>query len=495
MFLLAAMMLAAMPFSAFADNVVNDVTVGGNDTFTAPGSTTINYKVNANGGDGQSGCNASDGSPATVTLSVPANVTASTTSLTFSACNVFQNVTFSSSTPGTYAINVIKIADSGTGSYNDQADFTLHVNAPPPPPNTAPSVSVTEVTNDAAYEFGSVPVAGCSVTDAEDGPSSPEATLSEIFGPLASYGLGSQTASCAYTDAGGLKASASATYSIVDTGNPTITDLGPTTGPDGANGWYVSAVTNEFRASDSGAGFAGESNPYTFTKSSGATEGSAVTIASGPVSDVAGNTNPGINSAAFKIDLSDPTNVAFVGGPSAGGSYYFNSVPAAPTCTADDAVSGLASCVVTGYSNAVGSHTMTATATDNAGRKATAELSYEVKKWTLNGFYQPVDMGGVFNTVKGGSTVPLKFEVFAGATELTATSVVKSFVQTKIACETAATIDEIEVTTTGGTSLRYDATAGQFIQNWQTPKAAGSCYRVTMATQDGSSLVAFFKLK
>jgi hypothetical protein len=115
--------------------------------------------------------------------------------------------------------------------------------------------------------------------------------------------------------------------------------------------------------------------------------------------------------------------------------------------------------------------------------------------WTLNGFYQPVDMNGVYNTIKGGSTVPLKFEVFAGSTELTALSTVKSFTQAKITCDSTALTDDVEVTTTGGTSLRYDATAGQFVQNWQTPKSAGTCYRVTMTTQDGSSLTAFFKLK
>jgi hypothetical protein len=31
-------------------------------------------------------------------------------------------------------------------------------------------------------------------------------------------------------------------------------------------------------------------------------------------------------------------------------------------------------------------------------------------------------MGGVYNTVNGGSTVPFKFELFAGDTELTETS-------------------------------------------------------------------------
>lgn len=40
-----------------------------------------------------------------------------------------------------------------------------------------------------------------------------------------------------------------------------------------------------------------------------------------------------------------------------------------------------------------------------------------------------------------------------------------------------------------------DATGGQFVFNWQTPKAPGACYKVTMTTQDGSQLAANFKLK
>jgi hypothetical protein len=91
--------------------------------------------------------------------------------------------------------------------------------------------------------------------------------------------------------------------------------------------------------------------------------------------------------------------------------------------------------------------------------------------------------------------VPLKFEVFAGS-ELTDVAVVDKFVVTGVTCPGVdAATDNIELTTTGGTSLRYDATAGQFIQNWQTPKKPGACYKVTMTTDDGSTLVALFKLK
>ncbi|HSL28108.1 MAG TPA: MBG domain-containing protein [Anaerolineales bacterium] len=121
-----------------------------------------------------------------------------------------------------------------------------------------------------------------------------------------------------------------------------------------------------------------------------------------------------------------------------------------------------------------------------------------VGTWTLKGFYQPVDMPGasiVYNTVKGGATVPLKFEIISGSTELTALSNVKSLTYAQTSCTATATSDDIETTATGGTVLRYDSTSGQFVYNWQTPKTPGKCYRVTMTTLDGSTLVAYFKLK
>ena len=84
-------------------------------------------------------------------------------------------------------------------------------------------MTIANVTNGASYEFGNVPVARCNVTDKEDGNSSFDASLSAITGARAAEGLGSQTASCNYDDAGGLNAKASATYSIVDTSKPLVT--------------------------------------------------------------------------------------------------------------------------------------------------------------------------------------------------------------------------------------------------------------------------------
>lgn len=117
---------------------------------------------------------------------------------------------------------------------------------------------------------------------------------------------------------------------------------------------------------------------------------------------------------------------------------------------------------------------------------------------TLKGFFQPVDMSAssvVWNTVKGGSTVPLKFQIFVGTTEVKDTSfVVQPLTAVRVPCASGTT-DDVGLTATGATSLRYDSTGGQFVYNWQTPKSPGSCYTVTVTTTDGSSISANFQLK
>jgi hypothetical protein len=532
------------------------------------------------------------------------------------------------------------------------------------------------------------------VTDAEDGNSSFAATLSPVTGPFASDGIGSQTASCSYTDGGGLTASASKSYSIVDPsapvigytldpanadgtngwykGNVTLTwnvsepqspnslvktgcvdqtitadqaattyscsatssggssgtpvsvtikrdgtlpsvgTNGTATGTQGSNSWYTSAVSQPFQASDLLSGLVGLTSPHNFSIGSGAAEGSNVSISSGAFSDNAGNTNTGTSAGPFKIDktqptiqsslvngsgdplaaastgwynlntgaptahfscndpdgdnvssngvgsgvasceadhtfgssadpqshtgnvtdnagltnstsagpvkvdLSKPTGIAFTGSNvvTDGATYDFNEVPAAPTgCSASDTFSGMPAangCVLdNGYSTAVGHHTITATATDTAGNVETKTLSYDVRGWTLTNLYAPVDygtitnnVGSVPNTVKNGSTVPLKFEVFkkdANKTELTDTAIVNQpLTARQVPCDWATSNEDPieELASTNGMSVRYDATGGQFIYNWQTPKKPGNCYLVGVSTKDGSTTaLAKFKLK
>jgi hypothetical protein len=102
-----------------------------------------------------------------------------------------------------------------------------------------------------------------------------------------------------------------------------------------------------------------------------------------------------------------------------------------------------------------------------------------------------------WNTVKGGSTVPLKFNVFAGEVEKTSLGDIMMFQQSKLAsCAGGSESDPVEtVASTGGTTLRYDTTSMLWIQNWKTPKVGGQeCWRVWVTFADGSSLAAFFKL-
>lgn len=264
--------------------------------------------------------------------------------------------------------------------------------------------------------------------------------------------------------------------------------LAVTAGTLGGSGWYRTDVTVSTTGIDS------ISNPTACTGDQSQTTSTDGEVFNGSCTNNAGLTT---NAAPLtvKLDKVAPT-LAWAGGPANGASYYFGSVPAAPTCTSIDPLySGPAGCTVDGYSSVVGSNTMTATALDVAGNSHSETRSYTVLAWTLTGFFQPVDMNGVFNVVKNGSTVPLKFRIFAGSTELTDVANVASLRYGEVTCNASAPADDIETTATGGTSLRYDSTGGQFIYNWKTPGFAGRCYSVTMTALDGSMLSAYFRLK
>jgi MBG domain (YGX type)/YDG domain len=131
--------------------------------------------------------------------------------------------------------------------------------------------------------------------------------------------------------------------------------------------------------------------------------------------------------------------------------------------------------------------------------------------WEVEGFFPPVTTSssssaetvGVpfYNIVKGGSKVPLKFRLFAGAggAEITSVAAVQGATLQfgSIVCNAAPAgdIPMSDLTNTGNTALRHDDSGRQFIQNWKTPNPAGQCYVVVMTANDGSRLVAYFRTK
>ena len=251
----------AIPAVALADNVSNNLdasvdavaetmplNVGG------PNGTTQLY-IDTTNGDGKNGCNLT-GSTAlglSVSSSNTSVATVSPSSVTFGSCGETKTLTVTPVAAGSTTISVSQTSNSTAGSFDlEPATFTVNVTAAAPA-NTAPQVSVSGVDAGAEYDKGSVPDATCEVTDAEDGTSSFAATLSAITGPYASDGIGSQTASCSYTDEGPgtpLEASASETYSINDPSDPVITKVVTPASPDGSNGWYTSDVKVDWTVSD-----------------------------------------------------------------------------------------------------------------------------------------------------------------------------------------------------------------------------------------------------
>jgi predicted extracellular nuclease len=250
----------------------------------------------------------------------------------------------------------------------------------------------------------------------------------------------------------------------------------------GNAGWYRSDVLVSWTVSDPDSGVVAKSgcgDTTIDTDTAGTTITCTATSGGGTTS----------RSVTIMRDATQP-DLTWNSAISDGAHYLFGAVPAAPTCTASDATSGPADCVVTGYSTAVGTHTLTATAYDVAGNSRSDTRSYTVDPYTLRGFYGSIDMTGL-NRIKAGASVPLQFEVFAGSTELTATSVVSGLTTTPIDCSTHAVTG---ATTAANGSLRYDTKLGWFVDAWKSAKQTG-CVQTTVTTVDGSTLSALFQMK
>lgn len=483
-------LMLALPLIVFADDVSNNLDLSVDAVAEVmplvqggPNGSTQLYVVPRNG-DGKNGCNLTGGSSLVISVnsSNTSAATVSPASITLTSCGDTPTLTIVPVGLGSTTISASQVSNNTGGTFN-LAPVTFTVNVAPPP-NTPPSISVTGVTGGVSYEIGSVPTAVCAVVDAEDGNITFPATLTALTGPLASFGLGTQTASCSYTDGGGLTASAAETYGIVDTIAPSIAFVNTTPAANG-NGWNNSDVTVNWSCSDSGSGAVAASISQTLS-SEGANQS-----ATGTCEDHAGNlasdTQSGIN-----IDKTAPA--VAVTGVTNGASYILGSVPAAG-CSTTDALSGVAATASLNLSGGpVGSITAACSGAtdiaDNASASSTATYSV-IYSWS--GFLKPVDNLPTLNQAKAGSAIPVKFSL-AGNQGLSIFMAGYPASQ-KINCDSAAAVDTIEETVNAGSSsLSYDATADQYNYVWKTDKAwGGTCRQLTVRLIDGTTYSAIFK--
>jgi hypothetical protein len=340
------------------------------------------------------GIKCTDVSPAPTPLEDNGNTTATFTAPTGAANGAVYDfsLTWNGNNTSQISVSPSGSGDSGVITNNPRVYFQVTVDAVAPDTTITSGPSGTVNSNSATFNFSSNEANSTFETRLDNGTWVANGTApSKTYNNLSN---GSHTFDVRATDPAGNvdQSPASRSWTVqTDSTAPVINSTLNPANADGSNGWYKSNVSLTWSVTDpeSAVTKTGCADQNITTDQQATTYSCSATSAGGSAAQ---------QSVTLKRDATAPTNVQFVGGPDAGGTYAFGSVPNAPTCTADDATSTVDTCVVTGYGNAVGGHTLTATATDKAGNKTTATRTYTVNKATAQ-----VDLSNLNQTYDGSA--------------------------------------------------------------------------------------------
>lgn len=283
---------------------------------------------------------------------------------------------------------------------------------------------------------------------------------------------GSHTFQVRATDAAGNVQQLPATFTwTVDTTAPT--DTPQLSGTLGSNGWYTTSVVVAWHWTDGGGSGIDSSHCTQTTTSSG--DGSSVMVLSS-CRDLAGNTSS--DSRSFKIDTTKPQLAPTLSTSSI--ALNQPGVTASPGAT-DSGGSGVASSSCGAIStSSVGDHTVTCTATDNAGNANSSTIHYTVG-YKFGGFTSPLPK----TTVQSGSTLPIKFQLQDAAGHPISDTAAQSLISPT--CKIAIILVKPAGPVSGCPT--YSTTLKQFQFNLKTTNAMKGANGVSITVTVGGTIV------
>lgn len=412
-------------------------------------------------------------------------------------------ITGNPNAPGSFTVTYTATDDHGTPGASDDIvaqPVTRTVNVVD---NTPPQITLTgddpltdevetlELTVECHTAFVDP---GATVTDACDGPV--PLTVTSTVDPNT---VGSYTITYTATDNNGtpndttddLVATVARTVNVVDTTAPIITLNGASpmtvechTGfTDPSASATDSCDTAAVPVTAAGSVDASVPGTYTITYTASDDSGNAAVPVTRTV-NVVDTTPPTIDCPA-DIVVNLPANSAAT------------VMPVSFNVTASDSCSTTATVNTSHASGAnfpVGTTTVTATATDPSGNTSSCTFNVTVH-YLFTGFFSPISNLPVVNTVKAGSSIPIKFSLSGNkglnifAPDYPASGV--------IACNSSdPVVDLSEIDTPGNSGLSYSAGSDQYHYNWKTLKSwEGTCRQLVVKLNDGSEHRANFKFK
>ncbi len=442
---------------------------------TASASYTYGGDANHTGSSG-SATFTIDKASSTVTVSCPANVTysgtahepctAEATGVGMSPVDVTSSLVYTAnvnagtaSADASWAGDANHTGDSGTATFTiDKAPSTTTVTCPAGP-----------------YTYSGTAQEPCSAPVTGVGGLSQSLTVTYTDNTDA----GTATAAASYAgDANHLGSSDSETFEIGKAG-PTIVISGYDVTFDGAPHTATGTAKGVLDEDLPGLDLSGTTHTNAGTYSDTWT----FTDTTGNYLDASGAVTDKIDKASSTTTVTCPASVVYTGSA---------LTPCSALVTGAGGLNQpltvtYASNTFVGTANASASY-----AGDADHQGSSASTTFEVTTaFRIIGFDSPVDMTvlgnpRIWNSVKNGQTVPLKFRVFnLDGSEVTSPTGLSAMAR-NINCGSGIIEPElIPIVSTAETGLRR--TGDRFHFNWAVPKTAGKCYQVLVKTVDGST--------